>query len=82
MEDAISRAMRPERRAAAEGGREHNPGNPESRSPGMSTSTRKPARGGTSVNPLPADELHRIDAYWRAANYLSVGQIYLYDNPS
>ena len=22
-----------------------------------------------------------IDAYWRAANYLSVGQIYLYDNP-
>jgi xylulose-5-phosphate/fructose-6-phosphate phosphoketolase len=26
-------------------------------------------------------ELDRIDAYWRAANYLSVGQIYLYDNP-
>ena len=25
--------------------------------------------------------LNRIDAYWRAANYLSVGQIYLYDNP-
>jgi xylulose-5-phosphate/fructose-6-phosphate phosphoketolase len=25
--------------------------------------------------------LQRIDAYWRAANYLSVGQIYLYDNP-
>ncbi|MDP4250871.1 MAG: phosphoketolase family protein [Bacteroidota bacterium] len=24
---------------------------------------------------------HKIDAYWRAANYLSVGQIYLYDNP-
>ena len=23
----------------------------------------------------------KIDAYWRAANYLSVGQIYLYDNP-
>jgi xylulose-5-phosphate/fructose-6-phosphate phosphoketolase len=30
---------------------------------------------------LSADELHRIDAYWRAANYLSVGQIYLLDNP-
>ena len=30
---------------------------------------------------LPADELARIDAYWRAANYLSVGQIYLLDNP-
>src|SRR5579884_2266795 len=26
-------------------------------------------------------ELHLIDAYWRAANYLSVGQIYLLDNP-
>ena len=22
-----------------------------------------------------------MDAYWRAANYLSIGQIYLYDNP-
>ena len=32
-------------------------------------------------NPL-SPELHdNIDAYWRAANYLSVGQIYLYDNP-
>jgi xylulose-5-phosphate/fructose-6-phosphate phosphoketolase len=28
-----------------------------------------------------AKELSLIDAYWRAANYLSVGQIYLYDNP-
>jgi xylulose-5-phosphate/fructose-6-phosphate phosphoketolase len=27
------------------------------------------------------EELQRIDAYWRAANYLSVGQIYLHDNP-
>ncbi|HEX4836251.1 MAG TPA: phosphoketolase family protein, partial [bacterium] len=31
--------------------------------------------------PLSPDELRRLDAYWRAANYLSVGQIYLYDNP-
>ena len=31
--------------------------------------------------PLSADLLHRMNAYWRAANYLSVGQIYLYDNP-
>ena len=30
---------------------------------------------------LGADELRRMNAYWRAANYLSVGQIYLYDNP-
>jgi xylulose-5-phosphate/fructose-6-phosphate phosphoketolase len=32
-------------------------------------------------NPLPPDLLGKIDAYWRAANYLSVGQIFLADNP-
>jgi xylulose-5-phosphate/fructose-6-phosphate phosphoketolase len=32
-------------------------------------------------SPLSKEELQKIDAYWRAANYLSVGQIYLYDNP-
>ncbi|HEV7203256.1 MAG TPA: phosphoketolase family protein [Jatrophihabitans sp.] len=31
--------------------------------------------------PLTEDQLTAIDAYWRAANYLSVGQIYLLDNP-
>ncbi len=30
---------------------------------------------------LTPEMLHKMDAYWRAANYLSVGQIYLYDNP-
>ena len=30
---------------------------------------------------LPPELLHKMNAYWRAANYLSVGQIYLYDNP-
>jgi len=30
---------------------------------------------------LNSELLQRMDAYWRAANYLSVGQIYLYDNP-
>ncbi len=30
---------------------------------------------------LTPEQLHKMDAYWRAANYLSVGQIYLYDNP-
>jgi xylulose-5-phosphate/fructose-6-phosphate phosphoketolase len=30
---------------------------------------------------LGSDELRLVDAYWRAANYLSVGQIYLYENP-
>src|SRR5271155_5172331 len=33
------------------------------------------------TNTLSAELLQKIDAYWRAANYLSVGQIYLYDNP-
>ena len=32
-------------------------------------------------NPLTSEELHRIDAWWRACNYLSVGMIYLKDNP-
>ncbi|MGI8783465.1 MAG: phosphoketolase family protein [Acidobacteriota bacterium] len=33
------------------------------------------------AQPLNAEELRRMNAYWRAANYLSFGQIYLYDNP-
>jgi xylulose-5-phosphate/fructose-6-phosphate phosphoketolase len=33
------------------------------------------------AQPLGADELRRTNAYWRAANYLSVAQIYMYDNP-
>ncbi|MGK2962100.1 MAG: phosphoketolase family protein [Gemmatimonadaceae bacterium] len=35
----------------------------------------------TQTKTLAPELLHRMDAYWRAANYLSVGQIYLYDNP-
>ncbi len=34
-----------------------------------------------SRKPLTDEELRKMDAYWRAANYLSVGQIYLMDNP-
>ncbi len=34
-----------------------------------------------TATPLDRQELRQIDAYWRAANYLSVGQIYLLDNP-
>src|SRR5580704_8466683 len=36
-----------------------------------------------SISPqtLSQEELRAMDAYWRAANYLSVGQIYLYANP-
>jgi hypothetical protein len=43
----------------------------------MNAVTSPPA----ATRPLPDDELRRIDAWWRAANYLSVGQIYLLDNP-
>src|SRR5256885_15427512 len=34
-----------------------------------------------SDEPLSTEELRKMHAYWRAANYLSVGQIYLYGNP-
>src|ERR1700720_3454659 len=34
-----------------------------------------------SHQPLSPEELRKVHAYWRAANYLSVGQIYLYANP-
>src|SRR5215212_5366256 len=42
---------------------------------------RKTADGYKTATPLSADELRKMDAYWRASNYLSVGQIYLLDNP-
>ena len=35
----------------------------------------------TVAKTLSPEMLQKMDAYWRAANYLSVGQIYLYDNP-
>src|SRR5256886_4383303 len=37
--------------------------------------------GALAEGPLNEDELKKLDAYWRAANYLSVGQIYLLANP-
>ncbi|MFZ5659283.1 MAG: phosphoketolase family protein [Pseudomonadota bacterium] len=43
----------------------------------MERAASTPAQPG----PLSADLLQKMDAYWRAANYLSVGQIYLLDNP-
>jgi xylulose-5-phosphate/fructose-6-phosphate phosphoketolase len=46
----------------------------------VATETGK-GTGSSRGNPLSADELRRLDAYWRAANYLSVGQIYLLANP-
>jgi xylulose-5-phosphate/fructose-6-phosphate phosphoketolase len=43
--------------------------------------TRNTATAGRRAATLSADELRRIDAYWRACNYLAVGMIYLQDNP-
>jgi xylulose-5-phosphate/fructose-6-phosphate phosphoketolase len=47
----------------------------------MAQVATEPRSTPTKSAPLSANELRLIDAYWRAANYLSVGQIYLYDNP-
>ena len=42
----------------------------------------KQTNGSSAAEPtLASHELQKMDAYWRAANYLSVGQLYLYDNP-
>ncbi len=46
-----------------------------------STSELEQTRSTVTGTPLGAEELHRINAWWRAANYLSVGQIYLMENP-
>ena len=62
----VKRALRTPKKAVNNGGAISADGTPRS--------TIKTA-------PLSRNELDKIDAYWRAANYLSVGQIYLYDNP-
>src|SRR5687767_5298315 len=49
----------------------HEPAEP------LTAATRSTVEG----SPLDPDELARIDAWWRAANYLAVGQIYLMGNP-
>ncbi len=43
--------------------------------------TPSPSSSDTTPDTLSPDELEKMHAYWRAANYLSVGQIYLLDNP-
>ena len=52
-------------------------------SDGRATASRHEAADprAPGAGPLTPSELQQIDAYWRAANYLSVGQIYLLDNP-
>jgi xylulose-5-phosphate/fructose-6-phosphate phosphoketolase len=49
--------------------------------PPVQRSRATPVADGAAEAPLAPDLLRKMDAYWRAANYLSVGQIYLYDNP-
>jgi len=46
-----------------------------------SPSTTGTAKAAESAQPLSPEELRKVHAYWRAANYISVGQIYLYANP-
>ena len=49
---------------------------------GIETKRKPPARrAAAETGTLSADELQKLDALWRASNYLSVGQIYLLDNP-
>jgi xylulose-5-phosphate/fructose-6-phosphate phosphoketolase len=43
--------------------------------------SRTPRAAPAPRGPLTSEELRKTDAYWRASNYLSVGQIYLLDNP-
>src|SRR4051794_21603165 len=47
--------------------------------PPRATTPSSDSQGTTA--PLAPDEVRKLDAYWRASNYLSVGQIYLLDNP-
>jgi xylulose-5-phosphate/fructose-6-phosphate phosphoketolase len=54
---------------------------PEGATPVRATPARATRTRQASDGPLSDSELRLIDAYWRAANYLSVGQIYLLDNP-
>src|SRR5271165_2285446 len=46
-----------------------------------STSATGSAQAAEPKHPLSPDELQKVHAYWRAANFISVGQIYLYANP-
>ena len=47
----------------------------------VSASATGTVNAAASQQPLSPEELRKVHAYWRAANYLSVGQIYLYANP-
>src|SRR5579863_9922727 len=57
------------------------PGHREKEIPMAVTHTHGIVKARAPENPLSSEEQSRMDAYWRAANYLSVGQIYLLANP-
>jgi phosphoketolase len=46
-----------------------------------STRAARSSQEESTTGPLSPALLERMNRYWQAANYLSVGQIYLYDNP-
>jgi xylulose-5-phosphate/fructose-6-phosphate phosphoketolase len=58
----------------------HHPVSPVARARGERAAVTAAARPRKAGNLAP-ERLRKLDAWWRAANYLSVGQIYLYDNP-
>ena len=51
------------------------------KSPHSISTTKNMTKNALQATPLDAEELAKMHAYWRAANYLSVGQIYLMHNP-
>ena len=55
--------------------RKHGP------TPTMARAADKPHHSIEGGKPMDKTELKKIDAYWRAANYLAAGQLYLLDNP-
>jgi hypothetical protein len=57
------------------------PAQPQEQEHRLSIPAADAVRSGPQSAPLAVDDLRKIDAHWRAANYLSVGQIYLFDNP-
>ena len=44
-------------------------------------SVKESAKKSQGAQPLSADEVRKMDAYWRACNYLCVGMLYLLENP-
>ncbi len=59
----------------------HGPDRPAPAATPAELSAFGPARSSVPGAPLSPDELNRIDAFWRACNYLALGMIYLRDNP-